>query len=438
MELSTTKRRRLSQFKFGRGIFRSLWYLQPGSFFELDNQDHTYVANEIQETESQENPFYLTLYRFHPERRAKDIKEFVDVGGPFRTSRSYVSDPKGKPIKGPLRTYRIVKDQLGSNGTGFDSVYTGPILPVDPAPGHFPSNAFTSDSEMAQLGTTAIALCKPTTPTASLAAALGELRRDGLPHIPMLHSLRERTRLAKKAGDEYLNVQFGWVPLISDVRKIAYAIKHSDRILKQYERNVGKGVRRRFVFPTITIEEDFVPGTAGSPYPVGPPLSCFDDYNGELTGHRTTVTETWFSGSFTYWIPTAYDSRLNILKQAALANKLFGITPTPEVLWQLSPWSWAVDWFTDIGDVLSNVSDWAAQGLVMQYGYLMQTKRITDTYTLSGIKPKGYDAMTTSLSFTSITKQRVKADPFGFGVSWDDLSPYQLSIAAALGLSRGR
>jgi ABC-type polysaccharide/polyol phosphate export permease len=36
----------------------------------------------------------------------------------------------------------------------------------------------------------------------------------------------------------------------------------------------------------------------------------------------------------------------------------------------------------------------------------------------------------------SETKQRYRANPFGFGITWDGLSPLQLAIAAALGITR--
>jgi hypothetical protein len=41
-----------------------------------------------------------------------------------------------------------------------------------------------------------------------------------------------------------------------------------------------------------------------------------------------------------------------------------------------------------------------------------------------------------SSGFEVVTKRRTEANPFGFGVSWKGLSPFQLSIAAALGISR--
>jgi len=34
------------------------------------------------------------------------------------------------------------------------------------------------------------------------------------------------------------------------------------------------------------------------------------------------------------------------------------------------------------------------------------------------------------------TKERVTASPFGFGLTWDGFTPYQMAILAALGVTR--
>jgi len=48
-----------------------------------------------------------------------------------------------------------------------------------------------------------------------------------------------------------------------------------------------------------------------------------------------------------------------------------------------------------------------------------------------------YPGVTPSdVTFVTETKKRIRANPFGFGVSWDGLSPFQASIAAALGITR--
>jgi hypothetical protein len=116
---------------------------------------------------------------------------------------------------------------------------------------------------------------------------------------------------------------------------------------------------------------------------------------------------------------------------------LLGIRITPEVLWNLAPWSWAIDWFSNLGDVVSNLSDWATDGLALRYGYIMEHKSIYVTYSLVG-KPRFLPEGTFASDVIAYreTKRREKATPFGFGLDWNTFSPRQLAIAAALGITR--
>jgi hypothetical protein len=104
----------------------------------------------------------------------------------------------------------------------------------------------------------------------------------------------------------------------------------------------------------------------------------------------------------------------------------------------LTPWSWAIDWFSNAGDVVSNLSDWATDGLVMKYGYIMEHSRHERTYYLDG--PSQYNFLDRQIPATvttwSETKLRRAASPFGFGVSWEGMTPRQLAITAALGITR--
>jgi len=88
--------------------------------------------------------------------------------------------------------------------------------------------------------------------------------------------------------------------------------------------------------------------------------------------------------------------------------------------------------------VLNNFWKFKVEGLVMRYGYLMEHSIVRDTYTIDGTGLKSEFLPIQPLVLVTETKIRRKANPFGFGLKWDGLSPFQLSIAAALGLSKGR
>jgi hypothetical protein len=245
----------------------------------------------------------------------------------------------------------------------------------------------------------------------------------------------------KRGSDEYLNWVFGWQPLISDIKKSVFALRNQDKLLAQYERDSGRLVRRRYDFPLERSETvDFVTSPRG---PWGTHLGwdasvMYNNGNptqGTLSQSTIVEKERWFSGAFTYYLPAGYYSRSALIRAASKAKVLLGIELTPEVLWNLTPWSWAADWVANTGDVLSNVSDFAGDGLVMHYGYMMETSTVHRKWTLSNHGLRGAPEPLT-LTFSSVKKQRIKASPFGFGLTWESFTPRQIGILTALGISK--
>jgi hypothetical protein len=121
-------------------------------------------------------------------------------------------------------------------------------------------------------------------------------------------------------------------------------------------------------------------------------------------------------------------------------NHLYGILPTPEVIWNLTPWSWAADWVTSMGDIMSNISMLLTDGLVMKYGFVMEHSSTTKTYSISGLRlHQGANTIpyTGWQRFSTESKLRRRATPYGFGLTSEEFSPRQWAILVALGLSKG-
>lgn len=393
----------------------------------------TVVGSQVTDSES------------HPISRLKE-PGMVDVGGDFFSQKQYVV---GLPSNLRLTT-----------GTRFVDVptlcqevtFSGPVWPINPSLLSFPPKTLnvSSRTQLEQLGATAVARAKPDNEVLSLSTLLGELAHEGIPRVSLdtwerVIDVARRDKsvkgLPREAASSYLNKEYGFDPVVSDILKFADGIARVERILTQYERDAGRPVRRRYEFPpSLTTTRTVYSSTADvylSPYNSGYLGPGFANRN--VIRVRSTSQRRWFSGAFVYHLPSDYDSRGMIRKFSSRANQLFGLTLTPEVLWDLAPWSWAVDWFSNIGDVLNNVSARTTDGLVMKYGYLMEHTIIRDTYTREN--PEQFknpeSRLDGSISLVTETKQRRRANPFGFGVSWEGLSPFQLSIAAALGISRG-
>jgi hypothetical protein len=283
-------------------------------------------------------------------------------------------------------------------------------------------------------GTTAIARVIPTNPLAGLTTALGELRSEGLPLIPGVRTWRDKVLRARNAGDEYLNAEFGWLPLIRDIQTFASVVRRSGEIVAKYERESGKLLHRRFTFPT---QLSSTGPTLTNDWPK--PAAFSNIWVSQGVRSLTTITqdEVWFSGAFTYYLPP----QGSVARDVAIADKLLGARITPEVVWNLTPWSWAIDWFSNAGDVIHNVSRFMSDGLVMPYGYVMRKRTTSKEYTHTGAVAKqiGFNANVGTLTqtLTTTVKERSKATPFGFGQSFGSFTNRQKAILAALGLTRG-
>lgn len=296
-------------------------------------------------------------------------------------------------------------------------------------PGDMNLPTLASKASLYASGTTAIARTLPNNSVAELSVALGELGKDGLPHYIGSSAFKDKVHTAHKAGDEYLNVQFGWLPLVNDIKRFAHAVKHRDRLMANYVKYSDKQIRRRYEFPASSSSRSFgqakyVENDISFPY-----IADYVDF---------TESKRWFSGAFRYHVPTPSGFAGKAAYYRSEADKLLGLNLTPEVVWNLAPWSWAVDWFSNTGDVLHNISKLGQDGMVMRYGYIMcQSTSSRQAYYRGRGDLKDYMARKSGSCFKQVScKQRFPATPYGFGLSYEGLSNTQKAVIAALGLTR--
>jgi hypothetical protein len=369
-----------------------------------------------------------------------------DVGGNFTMSKQYCDSPlpENVYIQWPWEDGDFYYG--GSNRESRYS-YRGPISIPWNHSWTFPPFASSSDIDLTFWGTKAVALTAPTNPVAQTAVALLEAYRDGLPHL-VGHTLwRDKTLAAKNAGDEYLNYQFGWIPLLSDIKDFIHGIHVFDKRYNQFVRDSGRGVRRRMSFsPEVSYDETVV---ADKQFIGGPSYvalqfcynngSIVDGHYGRVIRSRETSVRRWFSGMFTYhapsnFVPWQYGDVMS------KARQVLGLDLTPDVVWSIAPWSWAVDWFSSTGDMIHNLTAYQQYGLVLRYGYIMEHSVVRDTYLFDGDLGLRSGSKFTGgpppVVLTSERKLRRKATPFGFGIDLSTLSNTQKAIIAALGLSR--
>lgn len=234
----------------------------------------------------------------------------------------------------------------------------------------------------------------------------------------------------KDLGSGYLNYQFGWKPFISDLRGWLQSLLRLDRQLAEMQKHNGKWLKRGGV---LSESNDTIEDAGCYVTPSNGLTTLF------LKRVTTSLLKSWFSGSFRYYIPGLSDGSWGKLR---IARKLWGLELTPALVYELIPFSWLLDWFSNVGDVVANATAASDENLVSRYAYIMRHRIVSvDCYArVKGTFTAYRKTPTTSYADLSShcrveTKCRAAASPFGFNFELDDFSNYQLSILAALGMS---
>lgn len=388
------------------------------------------------------------------------------MGSQRTTSVSHAKDRNGAYREGGPFYTSLVRDFIKASHvdnvdfTNLGIIYSGPCY------GNYPTEAEMSklgyanisrkfgsldENQMKKDGTTAISLCNPLNPAANLGTTLAESVKEGIPSLPGIQQWKAKTQVLRGLGSEYLNYIFGWAPLAHEVNETVKAARQHRDLLSQYHRGEGSDTHRTFRFPSSTSRSS-LPATAPTSWHM---VSTYNGAHGSRQVSLVRETKRWFEGVFTYALPSSTDSWRKALGFGSDADALFGLTLTPDLLWELTPWSWAVDWFSNTGFVIKNVTDFGLAGLVMRYGYMMEEsiETIVAEGTCPDVKCMAYRTTNTPPQYYAVddvtrspgtwaygtecvTKRRIPASPFGFGIGWEGLSPTQLAITAALGITR--
>ena len=285
----------------------------------------------------------------------------------------------------------------------------------------------------ASFGAAAFNKMKPDRPNMGLLNAIYELK-----DVPGMLRQRFLNHGLSSIGDYYLALKFGWEPLLRDVRDFVTTQRNAQKVLNQLIRDEGKPVRRRIQLAS----------TAGTPIELtgnaaydGMQFNSYWHYtpSDKYTYRELPTTTTWASAQFRYWLPPG---PRDVAWRRWMLARIYGLKPTPSVVYKAIPWSWLVDWFSNVGHVISNLDTSLVDRLAADYFYVMQRNMTTlSRVSTIGLYRKGtlepFTTTCTSAAFVG-SYTRVRGDPFGFATAQNSLSGVQLSILGALGLSRLR
>lgn len=157
--------------------------------------------------------------------------------------------------------------------------------------------------------------------------------------------------LASTAGGAYLNYRFGWSAFLQDLKTLGGITRALERRLKEFQSlQQHGGLRRRIQLDSY--ESIYEPSTSvvnSSPAPLYVRATTVTRWHTEVWG-----TCRWFPapGAWTFL------DELTPLESFNLAvRSVFDLSEiSPDLVWNLLPWSWLVDYFVEIGSYLGAIS----------------------------------------------------------------------------------
>lgn len=300
-----------------------------------------------------------------------------------------------------------------------------------------------------------------------LTRSLGELR-----DAPRLFRASNYTvpRSKKQLGEEYLNWVFGVQPTLSDFQSMAETVYQSSSILREYVAHERRRMRRS---GTVTLDSKEGSGTwqanattyttynggtfnfgaiSGRGYAlVDAPSAYYSSDTLQVYGHWSWFAHKYVRSfaTYEYFIPRPSDFGARLEAYNQQATRVMGGGLTAATAYDLTPWTWLIDWFVDVGGILRYQQTVADNQMVVTNGGFTLQEEVTAQVTLSGAREYKPPALvrawtpTTISASSAVASYRFKkvrrrpGSPYSASPVWD-FTPQQAAIVGALGLSRGK
>ncbi|UJQ85884.1 MAG: putative maturation protein [Leviviridae sp.] len=352
------------------------------------------------------------------------------------TQKWIAGTPQTPIVQGASGTqqYADCVDVTGSPGADHPLTIEKRLITYEPYNGYLPDASNTSRLWMSNwISTQQMSsyghLTLPAAPSFDAASFLARVN-PGAHQVETLENLvdvKDLPKLVKLAGDTilkrgagaYLTWQFGWKPLISDVKKLLdFSARVDKKVRELHALYNNGGVHRR-----RTIDKDTVANTTTSLVQSSGPANI------TVRTARITKRVRWATTRF---VPTSLPPKDETEYRRRAIQIVYGLDLAPATIWEALPWSWMVDWFSNVGNYLvayNNVCPVrATPPCLMTYTRTDASVTRTDTYT--NVVGGTATALTES-KLRSIWAPTLQASiPF--------LTGRQLSILGALFIQRHR
>lgn len=172
-------------------------------------------------------------------------------------------------------------------------------------------------------------------------------RNGGRPITPG-RVINDGLSVAQEAASMQIALQFGWIPMVSDIQKLLSLGASIEKRRSELVRlGSGKGLRRR-----VRLQERTGWATGTAEVISGPNI------NTSLAA-PISVTKSARRWGTVRWKPSLQSIRDAPISDAQIWRVLTGVTVSslPSLLWELLPWSWLIDYFSNVGSFLQSVQN---------------------------------------------------------------------------------
>jgi len=261
-------------------------------------------------------------------------------------------------------------------------------------------------------------------------------------NIPFRNRRTMHIMRPKRVADDFLNHQFGWVPFIGDLRKFSQTFDDFHAIKAKLISNNDKWIRRRVVLDDSWTEREVSRGTGMGVEPLGYLVQALFVPGSSPTWSLVERKHNYVTavGSYKYYRPEFdrtlpdFDSAWNTVNRYLT---IYGVRVTPSTIYRATPWTWLADWMTDFGTNIDAFTDIAVDAVAARYLYVSSHTETEQILTQTLPFRSGTISASWSLKWTEKVRNGANT-PYGFGLSWNLLSPRQLAILASLGITRMR
>jgi hypothetical protein len=268
-----------------------------------------------------------------------------------------------------------------------------------------------------------------------LPVSLAELReiprmvKDQLENVRQILTIRDRGRPWREAielaAGKHLESQFGYLPLIKDISRIMDFVNRVDLRETQLKSMMSSGAQG--VSRSATTWNDRVEFAPWRKF-----ITHFYQESNQVDLIWATERKQWVSLRWKLLSDISHHSDAEL---RALASRLvFGQYASLSTLWDGMPWSWLIDWFGNIGDLLAGQRNYLP---VQATNSCIMTKTVTK---LAEVRYVGSGSRSYSLTPGPATRTNLKRDLLPsaphpeFGIPF--LDARQLSILSALSVTR--